>query len=129
MRGESNFRTGRWQGYQGQDFEAVVELVPPRRIREIRVGFLQDIGSWIFFPRQVTFAISMDGKNYTSLGAVQNTFPDNRWGAFTRDFSMLVDNIEVRFVRIRAQYYGPCPDWHPGAGGQTWLFLDEIVIR
>ncbi|MDQ7063573.1 MAG: GH92 family glycosyl hydrolase [candidate division KSB1 bacterium] len=129
LRGESNFRTGRWQGYQGQDFEAVVELVPPRRIREIRVGFLQDIGSWIFFPRQVTFAISMDGKNYTSLGAVQNTFPDNRWGAFTRDFSMLVDNIEVRFVRIRAQYYGPCPDWHPGAGGQTWLFLDEIVIR
>ena len=129
LRGGDNFRTGLWQGYQGQDFEAVVELVPPRRIREIRVGFLQDIGSWIFFPPEVSFAISMDGRTYTELGTVHNDFPDNRWGVFTRDVSILVDDIEARYVRIRAKNYGPCPDWHPGAGGKTWLFLDEILIH
>ncbi len=129
LRGGANFRTGLWQGYQGQDFEAVVELVPPRRIREIRVGFLQDIGSWIFFPPEVSFAISMDGRTYTELGTVHNDFPDSRWGVFTRDVSILVDDIEARYVRIRAKNYGPCPDWHPGAGGKTWLFLDEILIH
>ena len=25
--------------------------------------------------------------------------------------------------------YGICPQWHLGAGGQTWLFADEIIIK
>jgi hypothetical protein len=36
---------------------------------------------------------------------------------------------EARFVRIKARNVGICPDWHPGAGGKAWLFVDEIVVE
>ena len=34
-----------------------------------------------------------------------------------------------RFIKIKAINYGLCPNWHLGAGGQTWLFADEIIIE
>ena len=37
-------------------------------------------------------------------------------------------NTEARYVKIQLNNYGKCPDWHLGAGGDTWIFLDEIEI-
>lgn len=36
---------------------------------------------------------------------------------------------EVRYVRTHALNVGVCPDWHAGAGGDAWLFVDEIVVE
>ena len=32
-------------------------------------------------------------------------------------------------IKIKAENYGICPDWHLGAGGKTWIFVDEITIK
>ena len=32
-------------------------------------------------------------------------------------------------IKIAAKSIGPCPDWHLGAGGESWLFLDEIDVK
>ncbi|MGB9177792.1 MAG: GH92 family glycosyl hydrolase, partial [Pyrinomonadaceae bacterium] len=45
IRGGPNFRTGAWQGYQGQDFEAVIDLGEIRSISKLGAGFLQDMRS------------------------------------------------------------------------------------
>ena len=37
--------------------------------------------------------------------------------------------MEGRFVRLLAENLGICPDWHKGAGGKAWLFIDEITIN
>ncbi len=127
QRGSNNYRTGRWQGYQGQDFEAVVDLGEVKSVRHVRIGFLQNIKSWIFFPRKVAFAVSSDGENWVSTPGEKAHTPDTEYGAFTQNFTSEVQK-EARYIRIKAPYYGPCPDWHPGVGGATWLFADEIVI-
>ena len=38
-------------------------------------------------------------------------------------------NIEARYIRVKARNIMECPDYHPGAGGLSWIFSDEIVIN
>jgi predicted alpha-1,2-mannosidase len=128
LRGGANYRTGGWQGYQGQDLVAVVDLGETISVQEVRIGFLQDIKSWIWFPRQVGLSVSTDGRVFSPLEAQVPPVSDQSYGSFTHDF---VWNLrkQARYLRLEAQYYGPCPDWHLGAGGSSWLFADEIVVK
>jgi predicted alpha-1,2-mannosidase len=128
LRGGANYRTGSWQGYQGQDVVAVVDLGETTQVKEVAMGFLQDIKSWVWFPRQVKLSVSTDGKTFRPLETRVNTFSDREYGSFIQDFTWK-PNMAARFLRLEAQYYGPCPDWHLGAGGSSWLFADEIVVK
>lgn len=129
LRGGANFRTGSWQGYQ-KDLDVIVDLGEPKSIASIEVGFLQDIQSWIFYPKKVAFFISKDGKNFQAVGETSSDFPDNKYGAFTENLVFDLDKKSMaRYVKVLATNYGVCPEWHLGAGGNTWIFADEITIK
>jgi hypothetical protein len=34
-----------------------------------------------------------------------------------------------RALRFRALNYGTIPDWHPGAGDEAFIFVDELIVR
>jgi hypothetical protein len=34
----------------------------------------------------------------------------------------------IRYIRVTAINFGKCPDWHPGAGGDAWIFADELIL-
>ena len=127
QRGSDNYRTGYWQGYQGQDLEAVVDLGELRRVDAVTIGLLQDIKSWIWYPAEVSFSTSRDGNTWSPELVVKNAFPDDEYGAFTQEFSSPIE-MKTRYIKVRAKNYGACPEWHLGAGGKTWIFADEIVI-
>jgi len=128
LRGENNFRLGAWQGYQGQDFEAVVDLGKKQSITSISEGFLQDIQSWIWMPTEVEYAVSSDGTNFEVVGTVKNTVSDKDYTPSIKDFTLDV-KTKCRYVRVKAKYYGIIPSWHLGAGGQSYIFTDEIIIE
>jgi len=127
IRGSENFRTGDWQGYEGKDLDAVVDLGSAKDISHIAIGFLQDQGAWIFMPSEVDFYSSMDGKNFTQLGTDKNTITQNHDGPILHDF--YVDaNTKARYIKIVGKNIGTCPSWHPGKGNPAWIFADEIQI-
>lgn len=129
LRGGPNFRTGRWQGYQ-EDLNAVVDLGEEMELRAVKAGFLQDIGSWIWFPKEVEFSLSKDGRNFQSIGTAQPTASDEEYGALVEQIGVeLSSPKKARYIRIKAQNYGLCPPWHLGAGGQAWIFVDEIWVE
>lgn len=128
VRGNTNFHVA-WQGYWGHDFIAVVDLGRPQEVKKLGAGFLQDIGSWIWMPRHVEFEVSSDGQTFTPVASITNEIPDKSYAAVVRDFVQRIAPQRARFVRIKAHNYGPIPDWHAGHGGQSWIFIDEIVIE
>lgn len=128
MRGGNNFRTGTWQGYQGQDLNAIVDLGSVKSLSALGIGFLQDVKSWVYFPKSVLFEGSEDGKAYKTLGKVTHSFSDQLEGSKTHDFE-INKKMKLRYIRIKAESYGVNPQWHPGAGEPTWLFADEIYIK
>jgi predicted alpha-1,2-mannosidase len=128
MTGTNNYRTGAWQGFEGKDLIAVVDLGKEMKPSSIAMGFLQDVKSWVWYPKSVKFEVSKDGENFTEVSTIKNKFSDSEYGAFTQNFKTKVSG-SFRYVKVTAVNYGKCPDWHLGAGGDTWLFADEISIK
>jgi len=128
LRGNNNFRVGRWQGYLGTGLDATLDFGAPREIRHVAMGFLQDAGSWILMPRRVVVLASDDGVAYRSVGEIANTVPEREMTPVTRDFALDVA-VRARFIRLHVERYGKLPEWHPGAGNEAWFFADEIVFR
>ncbi len=130
LRGNNNFRTGRWQGFQGTNLDVTLDFGGPREIRHVAMGFLQDTGPWIFMPRRVDVEASGDGRSFSRLGSIENPVPERESSAVTRDFVLdLPHASRARYVRLRIERYGVLPSWHPGAGNEAWFFADEIVVR
>ena len=128
LRGGVNYRTGNWQGYR-ENLEVVIDLNKIQKIKSISLGCHQDIRSWIFYPKNVEYWSSLDGENYDYLGKISTETPENSEGSFHKDIKLKINGIKTRYVKIKAKNYGICPQWHLGAGGKTWIFVDEIIIK
>jgi predicted alpha-1,2-mannosidase len=129
LRGSSNFRTGVWQGYEGVDVEAVIDLGKSEKISKLTTGFLQDINAWVFMPLSVEYLISDDGKTFKKVGLAENTVAENDWNTQTKDFTISFKPQNTRFIKMIGKNRGVCPAWHKGAGNPAWLFADEVVIE
>jgi hypothetical protein len=128
IRGTIDFHDGNWQGYEGVDFEAIIDLGETTVLSEISSSFLQNQSAWIFFPTEVEFEISTNGFDFSSVKRVHyktKISPSHE----VINFSHVFSQEKARFVKVKAKNITICPDWHPGAGGEAWIFLDEIVVK
>jgi predicted alpha-1,2-mannosidase len=126
----TNWRSGGWQGYQGQNFNCIIDLGKVTPIQYITASFLQDSRSWILYPKQVSYEVSEDGVNYKAFGVIENGIAADDYNLQMRIF--LNNNIvkeNVRFIKIKAINFGKLPDWHQGHGGDAFIFIDEIEVR
>jgi predicted alpha-1,2-mannosidase len=133
IRGTTNWTGGAWQGYQGVDVVALVDLHQVTTVQSLGAGFLQDVGSWIWMPRRVEFEVSRDGNNFARVLSVANDIDDGSKGSASgvvvKNFEGKIAPTAARYIRVRAINYGTIPSWHPGHGGQAWIFADEIWIN
>ena len=128
VRGSDNWRLGGWQGYQGTDFEAVIDLGAIEPVQYVGAGFVQEIRSWIWMPVDVTFWISDDGETFREIARIENTIPWDDYAEYRQDLGAHVRE-SGRYVKVRATNFGRIPDWHLGAGGNAFIFVDEVMIR
>ncbi len=129
IRGSTSFKTGAWQGYEGENIDAVIDLGAATQLHHLSIGCLQDQGAWIFMPSEVTYWLSDDGKNYTKAGTVINDVDEKLDEVKLKEFSLDIKIAKVRYVKIVAKNRGLCPSWHPGAGSKSWIFADEITVE
>ena len=129
LRGSRSPGDGRWQGFEGDDLIAVMDLGKARKIGRIAAGFLQNAASWIFLPIAVEFAVSEDGKDYAVISTSANDISPLDPEPQIKEFSAALAGRKARFVRVQARNIGVCPEGHPGAGNKAWLFADEIIIE
>jgi len=127
--GTENWRKGEWQGYQSQDFEAVVDLQESKNINTIATRFLQDTRSWILMPTQVDYYVSQDNINFTKVGTVENSVGANEYETIIKPFEFQINSQKARYVKIIAKNFGKLPQWHQGFGGDAFIFIDEIILK
>lgn len=128
IRGESNWRLGGWQGYQGTDFEAIVDLGSLKDVEYVGAGFTQDLRSWILMPKRVIYSVSVDGKTWSVVARMGHSIAADDYTIQQKELGSKV-NARARFVKVNAEYFGKLPDWHLGAGGEAYIFIDEILVR
>ncbi len=118
-----------WQGYEGSDFGAIVDLGKETNVSSLSSRYLLDAGSWVFLPQHVNYSISLDGINWKPVGKVEHNILQRTDKKMFHEFSLEFQEQPVRFIKVEAKNMGICPSWHAGAGGKAWLFVDEVIIK
>lgn len=129
LNGDTDWRKGGWQGYQAQDVDIVIQLNQVKEITEISANFLQDTRSWILMPTIVSFEYSEDGTTYKQAGQVQNTLAADHYPITTKTFTQQLKPVKAKFIKVKALNFGKLPTWHAGAGGEAFIFIDEITVK
>ena len=126
--GTLNFRDVSWQGFEAEDMVATIDLGQIQKVNSIEARFLQDQVVWIFLPQKVEIEHSLDGQHFESI---YEYYPNNDF-SLKQDifhYKAMPENLKTRYIRVNGMNLNICPDYHPGAGGPSWVFTDEIVIN
>jgi predicted alpha-1,2-mannosidase len=129
--GDIDWKKGGWQGYQSQDFEAVIDMKEKKQFAEISANFLQDTRSWILFPKKVEFYISDDNIHFTLAETIENKISPQDYTVQTQQLKVTTQkgNNTARYIKVKAFKYGKLPEWHAGKGDDAFIFIDEIEIK
>ncbi len=127
LRGKADWRIGNWQGYQGNDLIAILDLEQIKPVKQVILGTLQDSRSWIVFPKQVQYWVSDNGLTYKLIATVNTTIDINDTKIQIQDFTATL-NINTRFIKLIAKQYGILPEWHESKGSNSYIFADEIIV-
>ena len=128
MGGTINYQDASWQGFEAEDLIAIIDLGSAKTINSVEVRFLQSQVFWIFLPYHVQIEHSADGKNFE---LIYEDYPSNDFSFEQKiiSYKANIDPLESRFIRVKGYNIDQCPDYHPGAGGPSWIFSDEIIIN
>ena len=128
LTGDTNYKTGRWLGFQGKDLDAAIDLKQSVEISQVAFNTNVVKGDWIMGAAGVTVKVSEDGKNFKEI--VSKTIPSLKQSDKDGIYPQ-----EVTFAPVKARYVeviiksDKLPTWHGGAGNPAYLFVDEIIIQ
>jgi hypothetical protein len=126
--GSDNYQDGHWQGFYGTDADIEIDLGTWTKVNALNIGFLVNAHDWILRPDTVEIYGSYNGKDYTLRGTFPITTEVTRKGNFT--FRERFDiPISTRLLRIVVKNPGKLPEGLPGAGYDSWIFMDEVVVE
>lgn len=127
VRGANDYKV-HWLGWEGQNFELLLDLERPVEASVIEISTLWWPSSWILHPLAIKCYVSTDGVDFTLLDS-QKIEDDQRQAEISKIWSFPVSGRPIRFVRFEVEGTLKLYDWHPSAGGKSWVFVDEIVVR
>lgn len=123
----TNYKTGKWIGFQGNDLIAVIDMQESTEISSLSINNAVITGDWIFDTSEIIIEASDDDSNYSIIKA--ESFDSDK------DHRTEISEHKVEFEPVTAQYFkvtvktSVMPDWHPGKGRRAFIFVDEIVLN
>ena len=129
LKGNFNYKTGRWIAFFRNDMEAVIDLKEPTEISSVSISTLVEKGDWVFDARHMAVLVSEDGKNFKELASedypeMKETDPNKIY-----EHALTFDPVKTRYVKVIAAPEHKLPKWHGGKGNPSFLFIDEITIK
>jgi hypothetical protein len=126
---------GMWQGFEGTDFEVVLEADTLVDYSSIGFRSLSKKSAWVYWPSEIILTGSSDGVQFEEIGRQltlrQNYLDDD--GVMQFQFSLKSNKTtkgsRIRYFKISAQSIKKLPPDHPFVGEKSWLFIDEILLR
>ncbi|WP_346858051.1 family 20 glycosylhydrolase [uncultured Draconibacterium sp.] len=128
IKGSKNHADGNWKGFNGDDLVATIDLGDSKSFSSVKIGALQNVGSYIFYPTQLIVESSNDGQNFKKLGTAKNKVSVYDGATQIQDLTVK-KKAKARYLRVTVKNLGLCPKGHAGEGSPAWLFVDEIVVE
>lgn len=125
----TNYRTGHWIGFAGNDVEAVVDLGQSTEISETGIRTCVEKGDWIFDARELEVYGSEDGEKFTLLASEKYPQMTEKDPNQIYTHTLKFNPVKVRYVKVKAVSEHSMPEWHPGKGHAGFIFVDEISVN
>ena len=129
LKGNFNYKTGRWIAFYKNDMEAIIDMKEPTEISSVAISALVEKGDWVFGPRKFSVAISEDGKNFKEIA--KEEFPEMTLDNANKiyDHALTFDPVKTRYIKVFVQPEHKLPSWHGGKGLPAYIFVDEITVN
>ncbi len=127
--GSDDYTDGHWQGFYGIDADLELDLGTLTKVNALNIGFLVNAHDWILRPDVVEVYTSNDGKNYKPFKSFNLSTDISLKGNQTFRERFVTPNLSTRYLRILVKNPGKLPEGLPGAGYDSWIFMDEVMVE
>lgn len=126
--GKNGLYSGGWMGFKATDMVAVVDLGEPAEVSSASVNTCVSTTEHVFDATGMTVYLSDNGTDWKEVAAESFApLTDNLEAVNTH--TLAFDPQKARYVKIAVGCLKANPDWHPGKGMPSFVFIDEITIR
>src|SRR5690606_24073541 len=124
----TNYRTGRWIGFQGDDLVAVIDMQQPTEISSIKINNAVVTGDWIFDSSEIIVESSDDKNSFNTVVSEKITDEKNEHWAEISTHNNSFEPVTARYYKITVKP-SVMPELHPGRGRSAFIFIDEISLN
>ncbi len=123
-----DFKSGDWLAYQGEHMTSFLHLSKPEEINRVFVSCLSDTRSWIFYPASIMVSLSSDGNQYKKVNKLDIDIIEHK-GVQQNYFEITFPKQKAQYLKIDIENILKNPSWHESPGGDSWVFVDEILVN
>lgn len=127
-KGTTSFVDGKWLGYEGEDLIATIDLGEQKKVNSIVVSALENTGSYIFFPKQLSVSSSSDGNSFALVETLDIPIAEGPTEPSIKSFYLPTGAIDARYLKVHVAGTLKNPPWHAAPGAKNWIFVDEILV-
>lgn len=120
---------GAWLGFLGKDLVLRVDLGEPVPLHQLGLSCLQNVPLGIFLPKAVEFRAGKTLDSLQLLGTATTATDVKENGPLKETLWLKNLATEARYLEARASNLKRLPSWHPAAGSEGWLFVDEVIVN
>ncbi len=129
VKGSLQFKDGNWLGYEGENMIARLDFGEKKPLSGVSVGALEDVGSYIFYPKGIEVLVSQDGQSFESVASLSIPTAKETHPPELKQFLVAFEEKEARYLQVKIKSNLKNPDWHPAPGAKCWFFVDEVVVN
>ncbi len=129
VKGDEGFASGKWLGFQKEPMELMLGFDHESTVNRLDISYLSHENSHIFPPQKVeVWAVDHNG-SMLKLKEIRPNQPLNNRSTRTDVITLEFEPLPTKQLRVKVTPIGNLPQWHPAAGQQGWIFVDEILIN
>lgn len=106
-----------WLGFQQERIELCYDFETVKSIEELVVSTLNAPSSWIYLPKRILIRYSKNGKRW-KVKIIESP----------EEMTHISIQAKVKSIELLIETEKDIPAGNPGAGHQSWLFIDEIYF-
>ena len=129
LKGNFNYKTGRWIAFYKNDLEAIIDMKEPTEFSSVAISTLVEKGDWVFGARRFAVSVSEDGKKFKEIAA--ENYPAMTLDDANKiyDHTLTFEPVKAQYIKVFVQPEHKLPDWHGGKGLPSFIFIDEISVN
>lgn len=122
--GSNRYNDSQWLGFSDSDLDAVIDLGAVQPIHRLGLHLLNYHWQRMWAPVSIQWLASTDGEHFTEL-CRQDSFPRNGINVF----DVPVKPASARYIKVIGINKGVIPVGEYGAGGNSLLLIDELIVE